>query len=158
MIWFSWLHHVSIHVPLVMTMVLAVFGIWINHRSSGSGEVNDVLWKILRFGGWATAIITLVAVVSGLITADDFWTQDGPMVLIHHRNLGLTGFACVFTAVGATEWGIRHSQERVRRFGALCWLVASFAMIGAGHWGGSGVHSDRIPWQQEPPVLRNGEK
>lgn len=164
MTWLSWLHHVSIHVPLVMTAALAVLGIWINLRTTNGQPINNdteanaVLWKILRWGGWATVIITLIAVVSGILTADEFWTEDGPYVLIHHRNLGLTGFACVFTAVSATEWGMRRGLDRVRRFGALCWLAASFAMIGAGHWGGSGVHSDRIPWQLEPPVLRTGDK
>lgn len=164
MTWLSWLHHVSIHVPLVMTMVLSVFGVWINlrskhgHRPENDTDADAILWKTLRFGGWATLIVTLIAVISGMLTADEFWTEDGPMVLIHHRNLGLTGFACVFVAVGATEWGMRRAQEKVRRFGAICWLAAGFAMIGAGHWGGSGVHSDRIPWQQEPPVLRTGEK
>jgi hypothetical protein len=151
MSWLAWLHHVTIHVPIVGTLGLGLVGIWLNR------EPHDVLWKLMRWAGWATAGVSLVAVVSGMVTADEFWTADGPYVLIHHRNLGLTGMACALVAAGAVEWGMRTGSDRIRRFGALCWLAAALAMVGAGHWGGSGVHSDRIPWQGEPPQLQNRE-
>lgn len=151
MTWVAWLHHLSIHVPIVGAVALAVLGAWGNRRPD-----DETLWRILRWGGWATAAVTFVAVVSGMITADEFWTAEGPYVLIHHRNLGLTGFACVFVAAVAQEWGTRANSERIRRFGALVWIAAAIAMVGAGHWGGSGVHSDRIPWQGDAPVLQKG--
>ncbi|MEZ4462905.1 MAG: hypothetical protein R3E66_24890 [bacterium] len=152
MTWFAWLHHVSIHAPLALSFALAVLGVWVNRRD------DETVWTILRFGGWFVVFGTVLAVVSGLVTADEFWTDDGPYVLIHHRNLGLTGLFSVVTAAVAVEWGYRTHQQRVRRFGALVWIAAALAMMGAGHWGGSGVHSDRVPWDGEPPVLRTGER
>lgn len=152
MTWFAWLHHTSIHVPLVMSTVLGILGIWVNRRD------DQTVWVILRIAGWATTATTLVAVVSGLATATEFWTEVGPDVLIHHRNLGILGFVSMLTAVGSIEYGLRTNSQRVRRFGALCWIAVALSMVGAGHWGGSGVHSDRIPWDGQTPALRAGEK
>ncbi|MEZ4458872.1 MAG: hypothetical protein R3E66_03925 [bacterium] len=105
MTWFAWLHHVSIHAPLALSFALAVLGVWVNRRD------DETVWTILRFGGWFVVFGTVLAVVSGLVTADEFWTDDGPYVLIHHRNLGLTGLFSVVTPPLRWNGAIEHTSN-----------------------------------------------
>lgn len=145
--WDSYLHNITIHFPIVMSMVLAAVGVWYVRSEA------DTLRDFIRFGGAITLGITLVAAVSGLLTAQMYWTEEGPEVLIHHRNLGLLLTSVMIAAVGCFEYGVRKSESALKKLGALLWIACVLAAVGVGHWGGSGVHSDTIPWQKTPPVL-----
>lgn len=146
--WGFYLHHITVHFPIVLAFVMAGVGVW--YLKVGHAP----LLILLRVVGAAAFAITTVAVISGFVSAEAFWTADGPHVLIHHRNLGLLAWFAMAIAAGATEWGCRNDETRVARFGILTWCAVALAAVGAGHWGGSGVHSDRVPWQDEPPALR----
>ena len=145
--WAPYLHHITVHFPIVMSLALAAVGIW--YLRAGHAP----LLVAVRFAGAATLVITSVSVVAGFLSAEPYWTTDGPDVLIHHRNLGLLVWVVMATGVGAMEWGLKNDDDRVTRFGVVVWIAVAFAAIGAGHWGGSGVHSDIIPWQSNEPVL-----
>lgn len=145
--WDAYIHHITVHFPIVMSFVLAVVGAWYVRTEDGR------LFQFVRVAGGLTVAITLVAVVSGLFTAQEFWVEDGPSVLEHHRNLGITVFCVMLTAAIAVEWGHRAAEIKAVKFGALLWIAAAFGVLGAGHWGGLGMHSDRVPWDRSEPVL-----
>ncbi len=145
--WDAYLHHITVHFPIVMSLVLAAVGVWYVKTEDAR------LFTFVRVAGAITASITLVAVISGLVTAQHFWTEEGPDVLIHHRNLGITVLCVMLIAAAAVEWGHRADEIRAVKFGALLWVASAFGVLGAGHWGGSGVHSDVVPWDRSRPEI-----
>ncbi len=143
----AWLHHITLHFPIVLAFVLAALGVYTVKRDL------PVLWTLMIWTSRAAALMTSVAAISGLLAAQALWTDDGPYVLIHHRNLGLLGWAASLAAFGGLEWGRIENEPRAMRFGALCWIAVALAMLGAGHWGGSGLHNDIIPWNTDHPGI-----
>lgn len=145
--WPEYIHHVTLHFPIVGSMFLAAIGVW-------WVRTDDVrLGVLLRHAGWVVFVATTAAAVSGILSAPGVLGGDGPQVLSDHRNMGVTTWCVVAIAAIAFEAGVRQQVDYLKRFAALCWCAAAFAVIGAGHWGGSGVHSDKIPWQGTPPAL-----
>ena len=145
--WVSYLHHLSTHFPIVMSLVLAVVGGWYVRSP------HRILLTFLRWAGWATMLLTSVALVSGLFAAPEWWTSDGTDALSHHRNLGILLWCVVMLATGFFEVGVIQDRLAFRKLGALMWTVSFVAVLGAGHWGGSMMHSDRVPWQGTEPTL-----
>ncbi len=145
--WPEYLHHVTLHFPIVLTFVLAAVGPW------WVRTMDERLGVFLRWCGWAAFVTTTVAMVSGTIAAPGWLGGDGPQGLSDHRNMGMLTWSAVAVAAVAFEVGIRVGREDVRKFAALCWIAAAIGAVGAGHWGGSALHSDRIPWQGTEPIV-----
>lgn len=144
----AWIHHLSLHFPIALSFVLAAFGIYTLKRD------EDSLWTALVWGSRFAFLTTSVAAISGLLAARELWTEDGPHVLIHHRNLGLLVWACAGAAFAGLEWGRHEGEKKAMKFGALAWIAVSVAVLGAGHWGGWGIHHDVLPWDVEDPGVR----
>lgn len=138
--WADYLHHITVHFPIVMSFVLAGVGTWSLH------DPAPQLTGFMRVGGGATLLITSVAVISGLLITPDTLTEVLVYDLGHHRNLGLSAMAAMVSAVGAYEYGVRRDEAGARGFGALAWWAVALAVLGAAHWGGSTLHADRVPW------------
>jgi hypothetical protein len=147
MVWPEYIHHVTLHFPIVGTLFLAAVGVWWVRTDDAR------LGQLLRFAGWFVFAATSAAAVSGMIAAPGLLGGDGPQTLSDHRNMGVTVWCTVAIAAIAFELGLRKQIAYVQRFAALCWCAAAFGVIGAGHWGGSALHSDKIPWQGTPPVI-----
>lgn len=144
--WFEYLHHVTVHVPIVGSTILAGIGTyWVKTQS-------DELGNVVRWLGWATLLTTTVAVVSGIMAAPGDFGGDGPKVIADHRNLGLTTYWAMATGVVAFEWGRRAGSMPAQKFGALVWWAVLLGVIGTGHWGGSSLHSDIVPWDGSRPA------
>lgn len=135
--WADYLHHITLHFPIVLTMTMAVVGLYALRTKS------EDLIPLLRWGGHATLAFTAMAVVSGLVAGG---ISGGPETLQHHRYLGVTAFIVIALAAFSYEYGIRSQTTEWRSFALCLWWVASFAVIGAGHWGGWGAHTDVIPF------------
>ena len=144
----AWLHHLTLHFPIALSFALAAFGVFTLRRD------EPVLWEVLLWASRFAFLMTTLAAISGLVAAQDYWTEDGPYVLIHHRNLGILAWASSAAAFGGLEWGRIDKEKRAMQFGALCWIAVAAAMIGAGHWGGYGIHHDIIPWAEVDPGLQ----
>lgn len=136
--WLSYAHHLSLHGPLVFSVFLAVLGVWMQRTDTPE------LRLIMRWGGWATFIATTLAVVSGLIMA--WGAEDITGRLDHHRWLGITAWCTMLTAALAFELGLHRDDRDLRRFGAITWIAVALAVIGTGHWGGSMLHPEAVPW------------
>jgi hypothetical protein len=145
--WVPYLHHLSTHFPIVMSLLLAIVGWWYVRQP------HQILLTLLRWGGWTTVVLTTAAVVSGLLAVPDGWVSDGTDELAHHRNLGVLLWLVMTLAAVVFEIGVAQGQQAVRKLGALLWSVCFVGVLGAGHWGGSMMHSDRIPWQGAAPKL-----
>lgn len=138
--WPSFLHHISIHFPIVLSFVLAAVGAYSLVRDTE--ELRRVLW----FGGWALCLMTTVAVVSGLWSAPGLLLGQGSSELLHHRDLGLTVWVVVGLACWSYHQGMRGGHRDFRRWAVALWWVASLGVIGAGHWGGSQLHPEALPF------------
>jgi len=136
----EWLHHVTLHFPIVMTFALAGLGAWTMR------EESERTVSFIRWAGWATFALTTVAVVAGILSAPGWLGGDGPKVLSDHRDLGVTAWFVVGLAAWGYDHGVRHSDREFRLFGVAIWAVASFAVIGAGHWGGVGQYPELSPF------------
>jgi len=145
--WPPYLHHLTLHFPIALGVALGVLGAW--HVRNDA----PTLQTIVRWGGLATLLLTTVTVVTGLLAAPHAFGPEVPQVVGNHRNLGITTWCVMLVAVVAYEIGSRNGVRDLRRFGAICWTAAAIAAVGAGHWGGSAMHSDRIPWEGGPPAL-----
>ncbi len=142
----EYIHHVTVHVPLVASAIMAAIGTyWV------LGQSKDVE-PIVRWLGWGTLLVTTIAVVSGILSAPGDFGGDGPKVISDHRNLGLTTYWAMATGVIAFEWGRREKSLPAMKFGAIVWWAVLLGAIGTGHWGGSSLHSDVIPWDGSQPV------
>lgn len=147
MTWPDYIHHLTLHFPIVGSMFLAVVGVWWVRTG------DERLGQLLRFGGLAVFAITTVAVTSGIVAAPGWFGGDGPENLSHHRNMGLLVWSTMAVAAIGLEIGLRQGHAYAQKFAALCWCAAAFGVIGAGHWGGSALHSDIVPWQGTPPIV-----
>lgn len=146
-LWPEYIHHVSLHFPIAGSLLLACIGVWWVKTD------DPTLGRLLRFAGWFVFGMTTAAAFSGIIAAPGILGGDGPQTLSDHRNMGVTLWCVAGVAAIAFEIGTRRNEAYLRRFAALCWCAAAFGAVGAGHWGGTALHSDKIPWQDTPPVL-----
>ena len=135
--WYEFLHHITLHFPIVLSMALAATGLYALRTDS------DAFIPVLRWAGHLTLAITTVAVLSGLL-AGGF--TGGEETLQHHRYLGVLAFVVIALAALSYDYGVRHDISDFRSYGICLWWVASFAVIGAGHWGGLAEHRDVIPF------------
>lgn len=111
------------------------------------------LETILRFAGWFIALASVTAMVSGILAAPDWVRIGGPEELDHHRYMGIMVGVCALVCAIAFEFGVRQSSDYLKRFSALTWFAVFFGAVGTGHWGGSVVHSDRVPWDGTAPLI-----
>ena len=146
-LWPEYIHHLTLHFPIAGSMLLAGVGIWWVRTD------DPTLARLVRVVGWIVFAATTAAAVSGVAAAPGILGGDGPQTLSDHRNMGITLWCVVAIAAIAFEVGLRKDEPYVKRFAALVWCAAAFGAVGAGHWGGSALHSDKIPWQGTPPVL-----
>jgi hypothetical protein len=138
--WSEFLHHITLHFPIVLTLVIAGVGLW---------SLRDDIPQFQRFVrvvGWACFAATTVTVVSGILAAPGWFGGDGGAELAHHRNLGLTAWIVMGLASASYEWGIRDANDDWRSFAIGVWCVTAFAVFGTGHWGGTELHQDKLPW------------
>lgn len=141
--WAPYLHHITVHFPIALSIALAAIGLYSLGRESRS------LDTILRWGGWVTCAAALVAVVSGIISAPGWFGGDGSVGLTHHRDLALTAFSVIALAAYSYEKYAGGGHPDWRRFAVGLWCVAAIAVIGAAHWGGSELHTDKVPWLEQ---------
>ncbi|MBA2664585.1 MAG: hypothetical protein H0U74_20025 [Bradymonadaceae bacterium] len=145
MVWPEYLHHLSVHFPIVLAMVLAAIGLYSLKRDTPE------LRTLIRWTGWTTLALTTVALVSGIIAAPGWFGGDGSPELTHHRDLAITAWCTIALATYAYDHGHRHDIRDLRTFAITIWLVATFAVIGTGHWGGSTLHPESVPWAAQEP-------
>lgn len=100
------------------------------------------LMPLVRWGGYIALGLTVVTAATGIYAGG--WT-GGEEHLQHHRNLGILTLMTAAVAAVSYDGGVRHDIDDLRKFGVAIWWVASFATIGAGHWGVLGEHADIIP-------------
>lgn len=136
--WPDFLHHLSLHFPIVLSIALAFTATFALRR-----DEPPALTPVIRFGGWTNLAMTTLAVISGLVAGG---LSGGPEPLSHHRYLGITAFFVIALAALSYDYGTRHNIADWRRFGGLLWWVATFAIIGAGHYGGLAEHRSVIPF------------
>lgn len=142
--WPSYLHHLSLHFPIVLTLALALVGVWSLRENAAP------LHKLMRVGGWVCFAMTTVAAVSGIASAPGWFGGAGSEALSHHRSMGVTAWVVIALAAASYEWGVRRDISDWRNFAVGLWCVAAFAIIGTGHWGGSQLHPEEIPWHDAP--------
>lgn len=134
--WAEYIHHLTLHFTIVMPMVLAAAGLYAVRREVSSLE------QPLRWGGFAALGFAVLTAVSGLIAGD---VTGGEESLQHHRYLGMLTLLVIALAAIGYHRGVRRASSRWRAFGVGVWWVASFSVIGAGHYGGLVVHADAVP-------------
>ncbi len=139
----EFLHHLTLHFPIVLTLVWAVVGLW------SLTDESETHRELLRWGGWLTAGLVTITVVSGILAAPGWFGGEGSEGLRDHRNLGLTSWVVIIIAAFGYELGVRLSQKALRIFAVGVWCVACFSVIGTGHWGGSELHPEPVPWLEE---------
>lgn len=143
--WPDFIHHLSLHFPIVLSLVLLGVGGWsLKHDT-------PELRAVVRVIGWIAVALTTVAVVSGILAAPGWFGGEGSQRLSHHRYLGLTTWVCALLAALAYERGQRLDERDWRALGVGLWCVVAFGAIGTGHWGGSEEHSEVVPWMDEAP-------
>lgn len=145
--WPEFLHHITLHFPIVLSLVLAAMGVW-----SLRDDIPQFR-RLMRWAGWACFAITTVTVVSGIIAAPGWFGGDGTQRLANHRNLGVTTWVVMGIAAFSYEWGLRQKIDDWRKFAIGVWCVAAFAAMGTGHWGGTELHKDRLPWSDAPAKI-----
>lgn len=137
----SFIHHLSLHFPIVLAFVLAGVGLWSLREESAQ------LRRFMRVVGWACFGFVTVATVTGILAAPGWFGGDGSPALSHHRNLGVSVWVVMAIAAFSYEWGVRSAVADLRKFAVGVWCVAAFGVVGAGHWGGVDRHPDEIPWR-----------
>lgn len=141
--WPDFLHHLSLHFPIALSLVLAGVGLWTLRTDTHELQV------VMRVIGWLALALTTVAVISGILAAPGWFGGEGSERLSHHRNLGLTTWVAALIATLGYEAGYRRDSTDWRRFAVGVWCVVAFGAIGTGHWGGSEEHTDVVPWLEE---------
>lgn len=145
--WSEFLHHITLHFPIVLTLVIAGVGVW------SLREDTPQFRRFMRWVGWACFAMTTVTVVSGILAAPGWFGGDGTPELSHHRSLGLTAWVVMGLAAVSYEWGVREGSDDWRKFAIGVWCVTAFAVMGTGHWGGTELHDDKLPWtDRESPA------
>lgn len=142
--WATYLHHITVHFPLVLSIVLAAIGLW-----SWQADETDQLDPILRWGGWAAFGIACIATVSGIVTAPGWFGGDGSVGLRHHRDMALTTICVMGLAAYTFEKFATGGHPDLRQVAIGLWCVAAFSIIGTAHWGGSELHREAVPWLEE---------
>ena len=136
-----WIHHVSLHVPLVLPAVLTCLGLLTWRDEEVSRHV-----KFMRWLGLFCLGATTVAILAGMASAPGLLGGDGSAVLRDHRDLGVTAWCVILLAALSHDAGVRQQDVSYRRLGTCLWGVATLAVIGAGHWGGLHEHAKHIPF------------
>ena len=150
--WTEFLHHLFLQVPITASLGLAMIGIYFV-----ISPANNIA-LIIRYLGWITFIAITGTALSGIFSAPGILGGDGPIELSHHRNLGLIVWSIALLATVGFEIGARTVSEYskyIKSASVLLWIAVAFSAIGAGHWGGAVVHSDKIPWDLSPPVIKD---
>ena len=151
--WGLYSHHILLHFPIVLPFVISVIGIL------ALVTQTDDTQPLLRWFGWATFILTTLTVVTGLVGAPGWIGEEGSQTLGNHRNLGLTVWVLAGIAAKTFDIGVKTDAGDWRKFAVGVWCVTAFTVVGTGHWGGSEVHADKIPWQeQKGPEAENASK
>ncbi|MFB6263621.1 MAG: hypothetical protein ABEL76_08370 [Bradymonadaceae bacterium] len=138
--WARYLHHLSLHVPIVLIPAVAAVGTY--HHFVGGERVL----RIVRWAGWGAFLATAVAVLSGALGAPAGFAGEPYAALRHHRDLALTTLAVAGLAVWAFEKGVRRDHADWRAFAVGVWWVAALGVVGTAHWSGATVHADSVPW------------
>ena len=133
----EFIHHITLHFAIVLPMVLAVTGLYALRTDT------DALIPLLRWGGHFTLAIAFVTAATGILAGG---LTGGEEHLQHHRYLGILTTITIAIAALAFEIGIRRDEHRIRAFGLSIWWVASFATVGASHWGILAEHADVVPF------------
>jgi hypothetical protein len=144
--WSQFLHHLSLHFPIVLVFLLAGIGLW----TWIEGE-TERLRRLLRVVGWCAFAATTATVVSGTWAAPGWLGGGGSEGLSHHRWMGWTTWCVVGLAAWMFERGERESRPDLRRLSIGLWCVATFSVMGTGHWGGAEEHPEVVPWLSESP-------
>lgn len=144
MIWAKYLHHITLHVPLVASAMLAILGLL------ARGDEPETLQRFLRWIGWAVFGVTTVTVIAGILVAPGWLGGEGSSDLSHHRDLALTTWFVMGLAAGCYDKGIREGERDMRMYGIAMWWVTTFAVVGAGHWGASTHRPELVPWSDVP--------
>lgn len=142
--WITYLHHVTIHFPIVMLLGMSGVGLY------ASKHDIEPLQRLVRWGGWLAFGLTTIAMITGILSAPGWLGGDGPKALSDHRDLALTTWFLTAVAAPSYDLGVRAKDRDWRLFGVGAWCVAAFAVIGAGHWGGLQHHPEALPWSQPP--------
>jgi hypothetical protein len=137
----AFLHHLTLHFPIVLTLIWAVVGVW-----SLLGDETPTHRTLIRWGGWITLALVTITVVSGLFAAPGWFGGEASEGLRDHRNLGLTTWCVILIATIGYHIGDTKEARPFRVFGIGIWLVAVFSVVGTGHWGGSELHPEPVPW------------
>jgi hypothetical protein len=141
--WAIYLHHVLVHFPIVMPFVLGALGLW----TRGGDDAR--VCSFLQWGGWATLALSTLVVVSGVVSAPGALGGEGSAALTHHRDLGVITWLIMAVAARSFHVGARDDERDRRMLGVTLWCVAAFAVVGAGHWGGSTNNPEKVPWDVE---------
>lgn len=153
--WSEFIHHLFLQVPATGTIGLAILGVVYVRNPAENLE------QLLRFLGWGLFVVTTGAALSGILSAPGILGGDGPGELSHHRNFGVMVFMLVGTSAIGFEIGMRNPSVfsiYIKKAAALVWIAAAISAFAAGHWGGSVVHSDQIPWDKSPPIIQKLKK
>ena len=132
-----WLHHLSLHFPIVGTWALMALGL-VTWREESPGVIAFIRWS-----GWVIFTLTSVAAIAGIVAA---YSSGEAAELRDHRHLGITAWCVIAVAAWGYDIGCRREDAAWRRFGVTIWGVAAIAALGAGHWGGLNEHADIIPF------------
>lgn len=135
--WPEFLHHITLHFPIVLSLGLAITG----HLARTRG--SDDLLSLTHYAGLFTLAITLLTAFSGFAAAG---LSGGDPLLIHHRYLGSLAAITIAIATLSVHFGIRRNIPDLTSFGLLSWWAAALATTGAAHWGSLAEHPELIPF------------
>ncbi|GEM_PF-1867288 len=153
--WPEYLHHLFLQIPISGAIGLSILGVAYVRQPAQNLE------KLLRYMGWGLFFCIIAASVSGILSAPGALGGAGPEELSHHRNMGLMVFFFAASSAIAFEVGIRDqtsASQYIKKTAALMWIAVALSAVGAGHWGGSVVHSDQIPWDKSQPAIQKLKK
>ena len=136
----EYLHHITLHAPIVMTVALTVLGVM-----TAKNETPELI-SFLRWAGWITLAMTSAAAIAGILSAPGPLGGGGSEVLRDHRDLGVTAWCVVALGAWGYDQGVRLKDHDWRLFGISMWGVAAISTAAAAHWGGRAEHADIIPF------------
>lgn len=139
MIW-TYLHHVILHFPIVLLPTVAGIGLY------AVGKQSAPLYTLLRVVSWVSVGFMLLAMISGWLSAPGHVSPEQLGRLEHHRDLALTVGVVGVVAGGCVERGARSQSRDWWVAGVGFWCIAAFGILGVGHWGGSMLNADLVPF------------